>query len=168
MRIINVNAGRHMGTHDQWLQQFETELQITPVNDGYKTTFLVNSQDNILAPAIGKAKLVKQFKKRNFPEVTTETKILSNGRYGFAVKHPAQMSNLPSDIAELIKLAIDTVSPETAYNQFCDELEKAISLTFAGQEYTGREIMTKEKYILRNVVQSFANQLYVKRVYLKK
>jgi hypothetical protein len=62
MRIINVNAGRHMGTHDQWLQQFETELQITPVNDGYKTTFLVNSQDNILAPAIGKAKLVKQFK----------------------------------------------------------------------------------------------------------
>lgn len=102
MRIINVNAGRHMGTHDQWLQQFETELQITPVNDGYKTTFLVNSQDNILAPAIGKAKLVKQFKKRNFPEVTTETKILSNGRYGFAVKHPAQMSNLPSDIAELI------------------------------------------------------------------
>lgn len=102
MRIINVNAGRHMGTHDQWLQQFETELQITPVNDGYKTTFLVNSHDNILAPAIGKAKLVKQFKKRNFPEVTTETKILSNGRYGFAVKHPAQMSNLPSDIAELI------------------------------------------------------------------
>ena len=73
-----------------------------------------------------------------------------------------------NDIAELIKLAIDTVSPETAYNQFCDELEKAISLTFAGQEYTGREIMTKEKYILRNVVQSFANQLYVKRVYLKK
>ena len=30
------------------------------------------------------------------------------------------------------------------------------------------EVMTKEKYILRNVVQSFANQLYVKRVYLKK
>ena len=73
-----------------------------------------------------------------------------------------------NDIAELIKLAIDTVSPETAYNQFCDELEKAISLTFAGQDYTGREIMKKEKYILRNVVQSFANQLYVKRVYLKK
>lgn len=62
MHIINVNAGRHMGTHDQWLQQFETELQITPVNDGYKTTFLVNSQDNILAPAIGKAKLVNSSK----------------------------------------------------------------------------------------------------------
>ena len=62
MRIINVNAGRHMGTHDQWLQQFETELQITPVNDGYKTTLLVNSHDNILTPALGRAKLVKQFK----------------------------------------------------------------------------------------------------------
>ena len=70
-----------------------------------------------------------------------------------------------NDIAELIKLAID-VDAEGRVK--LDELEKAISLTFAGQEYTGREIMTKEKYILRNVVQSFANQLYVKRVYLKK
>ena len=53
MRIINVNAGRHMGTHDQWLQQFETELQITPVNDGDKTIFVGHSLDNITAPAIG-------------------------------------------------------------------------------------------------------------------
>ena len=61
-------------------QQFETELQITPVNDGDKTIFVGHSHDNILAPALGRAKLVKQFKKRNFHEVTTETKILSNCR----------------------------------------------------------------------------------------
>lgn len=73
-----------------------------------------------------------------------------------------------NDIAELIHLAIDTVSPSKAYNHFCNELEKAIKLTFAGEEYPRRELMTKEIYILRNVVQSFANKLYVKRTFLKK
>ncbi|WP_180000840.1 inovirus-type Gp2 protein [Acinetobacter sp. YH12255] len=102
MNILYANAGRYMGTHEQWLQQFETELQTTPVNDGDKTTFVVNSLDNILAPAIGKAKLVKQFKKHNFPEVIVGAKKLSNSRYTFSTKYPAHMSNLPSDIEELI------------------------------------------------------------------
>lgn len=73
-----------------------------------------------------------------------------------------------NDTAELIHLAIDTASPAKAYNHFCNELEKAIKLTFAGEEYPRRQLMTKEIYILRNVVQSFANKLYVKRIYLKK
>ena len=73
-----------------------------------------------------------------------------------------------SDISELIRLAIATASPAKAYNHFCNELEKAIKLTFAGEDYPRRELMTKEIYILRNVVQSFANKLYVKRVFLKK
>lgn len=72
-----------------------------------------------------------------------------------------------NDVAELIRLAISTVSPAKAYNHFCNELEKAIKLTFAGKEYPSRQLMTKEIYILRNVVQSFANKLYVKRVFLK-
>ena len=73
-----------------------------------------------------------------------------------------------NDIVELIDLAIRTVSPAKAYNLFCNELEKAIILTFAGEEYPRRRLMTKEIYILRNVVQSFANKLYVKRVFLKR
>ena len=73
-----------------------------------------------------------------------------------------------NDIVELIDLAIRTVSPAKAYNHFCNELEKAIKLTFAGEEYPRRRLMTKEIYILRNVVQSFANKLYVKRVFLKR
>ena len=72
-----------------------------------------------------------------------------------------------NDISRLIDLAIETSSPENAYNQFCNELEKAISLTFAGKEYIKDKELTQEQYILRNVVQSFANKLYVKRVYLK-
>ncbi len=73
-----------------------------------------------------------------------------------------------TDISELIKFAIKTVPIEKAYDEFCNELEKAINLTFVGKEYGDTEIVSKERYILRNVVQAFANQLYVKRVYLKK
>lgn len=73
-----------------------------------------------------------------------------------------------NDIVELINLALTTASPEKAYNHFCNELEKAIKLTFTGEEYTKHKLVTKEIYILRNVVQSFANKLYVKRIFLKK
>ena len=73
-----------------------------------------------------------------------------------------------NEIVELINLAIETAPPEKAYNHFCNELEKAIKLTFAGEEYPRKQLMTKEIYILRNVVQSFAHKLYVTRVFLKK
>lgn len=72
-----------------------------------------------------------------------------------------------NDIAQLIKLAIKTTSASTAYDQFCNELEKAINVTFARKEYEDKHYITKEAYILRNVVQAFANKLYVKRVYLQ-
>lgn len=73
-----------------------------------------------------------------------------------------------NDIVELINLALKTSSLDKAYNHFCNELENAIKSTFTGEEYTKHKLITKEIYILRNVVQSFANKLYVKRVFLKK
>lgn len=72
-----------------------------------------------------------------------------------------------TDIKKLIDLAIKTSSPKQSYNQFCIELEEAIRLTFAGDDYINKKQISQEKYILRNVVQSFANKLYVQRVYLK-
>lgn len=72
-----------------------------------------------------------------------------------------------NDIKKLIDLAINTSSPEQAYNRFCIELENAIKLTFNEESYTGRETLSHEKYILRNVVQSFANKLYVVRTFLE-
>lgn len=71
-----------------------------------------------------------------------------------------------SDIGDLINLAIKTVSIEKAYDQFCNELEKAINTTFAGEKYSIKDSITREQYILQNVVQSFANKLYVKIIYL--
>lgn len=73
-----------------------------------------------------------------------------------------------NDISKLIDLAINGASTEKAYNRFCNELEMAIKVTFAGEEYPRKKLISKDIYILKNVVQSFADKLYVKRVYLNK
>ena len=73
-----------------------------------------------------------------------------------------------NDIDSLINLATSTTSVEIAYNQFCSELEKAISITFNAKEKPYKKDITWEQYVLKNVVQSFASKLYVERMYLKK
>lgn len=73
-----------------------------------------------------------------------------------------------NDIKKLIDLAIETSPTELAYNRFCSELEKAIRIVFAEKNYVKNSKLSEEQYILRNVVQSFANKLYVQKVYLKK
>ena len=73
-----------------------------------------------------------------------------------------------NDIKKLIALAIETSPIELAYNRFCSELEKAIRIVFAEKNYVKNSKLSEEQYILRNVVQSFANKLYVQKVYLKK
>ena len=72
------------------------------------------------------------------------------------------------DIKKLISLAMETSPIEQAYNRFCSELEKAIRIVFAEKNYVKTSRLSEEQYIVRNVVQSFANKLYVQRVYLKK
>ena len=72
-----------------------------------------------------------------------------------------------SDIKKLIQLAIKTSPIELAYDRFCSELEKAIRIVFAEKHYVKSSRLSQEQYILRNVVQSFANKLYVQKTYLK-
>ncbi len=73
-----------------------------------------------------------------------------------------------NDIKQLIQLAIKTSSVEQAYNQFCFELEKAILYTFQGKAYSDSKNMSQERYILRNVVQTYASKLYALKIYLNK
>ena len=73
-----------------------------------------------------------------------------------------------NDINELIHLAIKTTKINNAYDEFCIALEKATALTFAGKQYIDDDNMTEEKYLLKNVVQSFANKLYVEKTFLHK
>ena len=72
-----------------------------------------------------------------------------------------------NDIKKLINLALEISSIEQAYDRFCSELEKAIRIVFAEKHYIKSNKLTQEQYILRNVVQSFANKLYVQKVCLK-
>ena len=73
-----------------------------------------------------------------------------------------------NDIKKLTHLAIKTSPIEQAYDRFCSEFEKAIRIVFAEKHYIKSNKLTQEQYLLRNVVQSLANKLYVQRVYLQK
>lgn len=73
-----------------------------------------------------------------------------------------------NDIAKLIKSATKNMPIEKSYNMFCDELEGAISAIFAGKQYVAEENIIYERYVLKRVVYSFANKLYVDKIYLNK
>lgn len=73
-----------------------------------------------------------------------------------------------NDISELIYLAVKTARINTAYNQFCEALEKAIRYTFEGVEYTLPENSISELALLKSVAQSFASKLYVEKTFLHK
>lgn len=73
-----------------------------------------------------------------------------------------------SEIKELITLALKTNSAENSYNKFCDYLTESLISTFNGTEYTATSNFTPEQYLLKNVVQSFANKLYAQIMYLNK
>lgn len=73
-----------------------------------------------------------------------------------------------SEIKELIALALKTNSAENSYNKFCDYLTESLISTFNGTEYTSTSNFTPEQYLLKNVVQSFANKLYAQIMYLNK
>ena len=70
------------------------------------------------------------------------------------------------EIKKLLDLAIKTSHPEQAYNKFCTELEEAVKIVFTCSNYIKDASLTQEQYILRNVVQSFANKLYVQKKFL--
>ncbi len=73
-----------------------------------------------------------------------------------------------SEVKSLINLALEANSAENSYNKFCDYLTESLVSTFNGTEYSKITTLTKEQYLLKNVVQSFANKLYAQIMYLNK
>ena len=73
-----------------------------------------------------------------------------------------------SDINSLITLALETSGIEISYNKFCMLVEKCIDCTFKKEEFTYTDDWTEERYLLKYVVQSFANKLYVEKTFLSK
>jgi len=72
-----------------------------------------------------------------------------------------------SDIDKLIKLALKDFPVERAYDTFCEALESSIKNTFSGKLDLDNNRISPQRYLLFNVVQTFASKLYVEKNYLK-
>ena len=73
-----------------------------------------------------------------------------------------------NDIGKLISLTIQYFEISKAYNRFCTNLELSIKNVFTRKEIPNIEKMTEEQYLLKNVVQSVADKLYVEMKFLNK
>ena len=71
-----------------------------------------------------------------------------------------------SDIGKLISLTIEYFELSKAYNRFCANLELSVKNVFTRKEFPHVEKMTEEQYLLKNVVQSVADKLYVELKFL--
>ena len=71
-----------------------------------------------------------------------------------------------SDIGKLIALTIQYFELSKAYNRFCANLEVSLKNVFTRKEFPNTEKMTEEQYLLKNVVQSVADKLYVEITFL--
>lgn len=73
-----------------------------------------------------------------------------------------------SDIGKLISLTIQYFELSKAYNRFCANLEVSVKNVFMRKEFPNTEKLTEEQYLLKNVVQSVADKLYVETKFLNK
>ena len=73
-----------------------------------------------------------------------------------------------SDIGKLISLTIQHFELSKAYNRFCANLELSVKNVFTRKEFPHVEKMTEEQYLLKNVVQSVADKMYVEFTFLNK
>ena len=73
-----------------------------------------------------------------------------------------------SDIGKLISLTIQYFELSKAYNRFCANLEVSLKNVFTRKEFPNTEKMTEEQYLLKNVVQSVADKIYVEITFLNK
>ena len=72
-----------------------------------------------------------------------------------------------NEICNLINLALEGEEIKDSYNKFCEELENAIYVVFDKKEMRKKEL-TDKQYIMRTVVLSFSNKLYVEKNFLNK
>lgn len=71
-----------------------------------------------------------------------------------------------SDIKKLIDLALYTSDIHVAYNRFCSYFESCIKSTFTEKSFSSDTTLTNEQFLLKTVVQSYVNKLYVQTTYL--
>ena len=137
--------------------------QLVTVLEKYLKEYIGNKEETIITKTMinnyVKQGLIKPPKKKKYNRLHIATL--------FVICILKQIYSI-SDINELIMLAIKTAKFNSAYDQFCEALEKAILYTFEGIEYTLPENMAFEHSLLKSVAQSFASKLYVEKTFLHK
>jgi len=137
--------------------------QLVNILEKYLKDFIGNKEDTIITKTMinnyVKQGLIKSPRKKKYSRLHIATLIV--------ICILKQIYSI-SDINELIMLAIKTVKFNSAYDQFCEAIEKAILYTFDGIEYTLPENMSYEHSLLKSVAQSFASKLYVEKTFLHK
>ena len=160
----------------QWAQQGENAVPVPwdrmPEIDLYMDQVLTymhrqlslfeRSEDNPLLTS----SMINNYVKQKIIEAPVKKKYNRNNiAYLFVICILKQVYSI-SDIYKLITLALETAPIDKSYNSFCDALENAIDSTFNGKKILDDIPTSTNKYILFNVVQTFASKLYVEKNFL--
>lgn len=137
--------------------------QLVTILEKYLKDYIGNKEDTIITKTMinnyVKQGLIKPPKKKKYSRLHIATLLV--------ICLLKQIYSI-SDINELMLLAVKTTKFNSAYDEFCSAIEKAILYTFEDVEYSVPDNITFEELLLKSVAQSFASKLYVEKTFLHK
>ena len=137
--------------------------QVVNYIEKYLGQYTVNKEDKIIT----KTMINNYVKLGIMPAPTKKKYSRSHIAYLIVICVLKQVYSI-SDIGKLISLTIQYFELGKAYNRFCANLEVSIKNVFTRKEFPNVEKMTEEQYLLKNVVQSVADKMYVEFTFLDK
>lgn len=150
----------------RWNELPEIDLyldQVVNYLEKYLTQYSVNKEDKIIT----KTMINNYVKQGVMPAPEKKKYSRSHIAYLIVICILKQVYSI-SDIGKLISLTIQYFELSKAYNRFCANLEISVKNVFSKKEFPNTDRMTEEQYLLKNVVQSVADKLYVEMKFLNK
>ena len=150
----------------RWNELPEIDLyldQVVNYLERYLTQYSVNKEDKIIT----KTMINNYVKQGIMPAPEKKKYSRAHIAYLMVICILKQVYSI-SDIGKLISLTIQYFEISKAYNRFCANLEISVKNVFTRKQFPNIERMTEEQYLLKNVVQSVADKLYVEMKFLNK
>lgn len=138
--------------------------QVVSFVNGYLKNYSTNSEEEIVTKT-----MINNYVKQGVLDAPIKKKYnQKNIAMIFVIGLVKQVYSINAT-SNLIQLCLDRYeSEEKAYNAFCYVLEKSINTVFDEKEFEDDERTKNDSYILKKVVLSCANKLYVEKKILKK
>ena len=150
----------------RWNELPEIDLyldQVVNYLEKYLTQYSANTEDKIIT----KTMINNYVKQGIMPAPEKKKYSRAHIAYLMVICVLKQVYSI-SDIGKLISLTIQYFELSKAYNRFCANLEISVKNVFSKKEFPNTDRMTEEQYLLKNVVQSVADKLYVEMKFLNK